>query len=239
MATPLMSSPMVVGQQLFTTSADQLHNLGERVETNDGRAYRYCKAGATTLVVGKLQQSAAELTNHQNLTPVAAAIGDTSVTVALGATAATANQYAGGYLVVTLTPGQGQQYKIKSHPAAALSTSVVLTLEDPIVVAITTSSRCDLVPNPYSAVVINPTTATSSPVGVAIFAITNGQFGWLQVEGPATIVADGAITVGVNVSASNAVAGAVEAAVTAQGAVGRALTGIADADHGAIMLNLG
>lgn len=234
----LTSAPLIGGQDLYTSSSVQLHRLGEYMVAGDGRAFRYCKAGGTALVPGKLYQAAAEITNHQNLTPSAAAIGDTSVTVTLGATAATANYYSGGYLNVTVTPGQGYQYKIKSHPAANGSATLVLTLEDPIKVALTTSSRIDLVPNPYSAVIVNPTTASSGAVGVAIHAVAASEFGWLQTKGAALVLADGAVTVGVNVSASNAVAGAVEAAVTAQGACGIAMTGIADTEYGVINLNL-
>lgn len=238
MATQVGPAVQIAAHGLFEESTTQRHRLGELVTAGDGRAYRYCKAGATALVPGKLQQAAAEATNHQNVAPAAAAIGATSVTVTLGATAATANQYAEGFLAITVTPGQGYQYKIKSHPAADASATLVLTLEDPIEVALTTSSRCDLSTNPYSAVVVNPTTATSAAVGVAVNNIAASSFGWLQVRGPAVVLADGALTVGVNVSASNAVAGAVEAAVTAQAACGVCITGIADTEYGMVNLNI-
>lgn len=217
----------------------QEHQLGARAKMADGRVFRYCKAGGTALVPGKLQQAPAEITNHQNLTPAAAAIGATSVTVTLGATAATANQYAGGWLIVTTTPGQGYQYKIKSHPAADASATLVLSLEDPILVALTTSSVVDLVLNPYSGVIVNPTTASSCPVGVAVYPITASYYGWIQTGGVATILSDGGSTVGTNVSASNATAGSVEAAVTGQAAVGVAVTGVATTEYGAFRLFLG
>lgn len=230
------SDILIAAADLTSNTSVQQHNVGERAVTPDGRSFRYVKAGAVDLVPGKLYQAQAEATGNQNLAVSAAAIGATTVTTTSTVTV-TANQYAGGFLVVTVTPGQGYSYKIKSHPAATAA-AVTLTLEDPIQVALTTSSRVDLVANPYSAVVVNPATATSSPVGVAVFPVTATYYGWLQVGGPAAVLADGAITVGVNVSASNAVAGAVEAAVTAQAAVGVALTGIADTEYGAVMLTL-
>ena len=210
--------------------------LGVPAVADDGRVFRYVKAGATALVVGNLQQASAEKTNHQNLTAPVAAIGATSVAVTLGATEAQANDYAEGFMVVTVTPGVGYQYRIKSHPAAAASASLTLTLEDPIEVALTATSRIDLVMNPFKDVIINPTTATSAPVGVAVYPITASQYGWIQTGGIATVLADGAITVGVNVSASNGTAGAIEAAVTAQAAIGYAITGIATTEYGTIML---
>lgn len=238
MASQLGADLVITAADLTSNTALQQHNLGERATTGDGRYFRYAKAGGVTLVPGTLQQAPVEVTNHQGLTPAAAAIGATSVTVTLGATAATANQYSGGWLMVTITPGQGYQYKILSHPAADASASLILTLSDPIVVALTTSSRVDLVLNPYSGVIINPTTATSAPVGVAVTAITNAQYGWIQVAGVACILSDGGSTVGTNVSASNATAGAVEAAVTAQAAIGVAVTGVATTDYGAFKLNI-
>lgn len=234
MATQITGSgPQVVGQTLFSSVATALHSLGEIVNTNDGRSFRYAKAGGTALAVGKLQQSQAETTAHQNLTSAAAAIGATETITS--AITVTANQYAGGYLLVTVTPGEGYQYKIKGH-AAVTSAAVTLTLDDSIQVALTTSSRYDLVANPYSAVIVNPATASSAPVGVAVYPVVASEFGWLQVKGVANILSDAGSTVGTNVSASNATAGAVEAAVTAQAAIGVAVTGVTTAEYGAFKL---
>lgn len=228
----------ITAADLTANTSNQMHKLGERAVTPDGRSFRYCKVGATSLVPGKLYQAPVEVTNHENLTPTAASIGDTTLTVTLGNTAATANQYAEGWVMVTVTPGQGYQYKIKSHPAASGSATLVLTLEDPIQVALTTSSRVDLVANPFSAVIVNPATATAAPVGAAVYPVTNAQYGWLQVGGPACLLADGAITVGTSLVASNAVAGAVEPLAGVQAAMGVAMTGIADTEYGAVMLTL-
>ena len=140
--------------------------------------------------------------------------------------------------MITVTPGQGYQYLIASHPAADASATLAISLSDPLIVALTTASNCDLVANPYSGIVVNPTTATSAPVGVAVTAVTAAQYGYVQVGGAACVLNDGGSTVGTNVSASNATAGAVEAAVTAQAAIGVALTGIASTEYGAILLSL-
>lgn len=241
MPTILSGAPMTFSQVLMSSSSIQEHELGARAESPDGRTFRYCLAGATALVPGKLQQAPAEDTAHQNLAvAAAAAIGATSVSVTLGASAATANQYAGGWLVVTTTPGQGYQYKIAAHPASAGSESITVELSDPIAVALTTSSVVDLVANPYSKVIINPTTLTSAPVGAAVYPIAAGEYGWLQTKGVCTLLADGANAVGSNLVASNGTAGAVEdaAAPGAQPLVGTALTGCATGEYGAVLLNL-
>jgi len=236
MSTQLTGAITVVAQQLHSESSTALHDIGSLVHSNDGRSYRYCKAGGTALVAGKLQQSSAEdTTNFQNLTCAVSSAGATSITTTSTVTL-TANKLAGGLLTVTAaTTGAGFLYKIKSH-AAATAAVVTFNLEDPVVVATTGTVTIDAAPNPYSAVIVNPTTASSAAIGVAIYNITAAYYGWLQVGGVASILNDGGSTVGTNVSASNATAGAVEAAVTAQGAIGIALTGVATTEYGLVKL---
>lgn len=232
----LTGAVTIAAQPIHSESSTQLHNLGELVFSNDGRAFRYAKAGATALVAGKLQQASAEdTTNLQNLTCAVSSAGATSITTTSTPTV-TANQVAGGLLTVTAaTTGAGFTYKIKSH-AAATAAAVTFNLVDPVVVATTGTVTVDVIPSPYSAVVVNPTTATSAPIGVAVYNITAAYFGWLQVGGVASILNDVGSTVGTNVSASNAVAGAVEAAVTAQAAIGVAVTGVANTEYGFVKI---
>ena len=230
----LSSASLVQPQDLYVSSTTAQTDLGQLAFTPDGRAFRYAYAGGVALVAGTLLQSAAETTGWENLTAVAASVGDTSISASSTITA-TANQLAGGYALITVTPGIGQMYGISGH-AAYSAAAPTINLTEPVRVALTTSSRIDLVASPYSGVIINPATATAAPVGVAVVATPINNYGWIQVGGVANILNDGGSTVGTNVSASNAVAGAVEAAVTAQAAIGVALTGISTTENGAIKL---
>lgn len=240
MATSFSALPMAAPLGPFVSSTVQEIGLGSKFYDQNGNAYRYCKVGGTALVAGKLYQAPAEVTNHQNLVTAAAAIGATSVTVTLGATAATANQYAGGYLVITITPGEGYKYLISSHPAADGSATLELTLEDPIQVALTTASNADLIPNLYKDVIINPTTASSCVVGAAVDVVAASSYGWLQVEGPCPVLVDDqTVTVGTLVSASNQAAGACEPFTGVQAPIGIAVTGGATTDYVTIKLNIG
>ena len=232
----LTSNPAAAAQVLFSSSATQMHDIGAQMVTPDGRKFRYCKAGATALVAGKLQQAPAEVTGDQNLTAVAAAAGATTV-VSTSTVTVTANQYAGGFVAVSVTPDVGRLYKIKSH-AAFTAAAPTFELEDALQNAWTTSTRFDLIANPYNGVVVNPTTATSMPVGAAIYNIAISEFGWLQTKGVANLLADGTVTVGTALVASNATAGAVEALTGVQAAVGNAVTGIATTEYGAVFLTL-
>lgn len=211
--------------------------LGTEFELPDGRKFRYARAGAAALVVGNVVQAAAEVTGNQNLAFAAAVLGATSVVTTTTVTV-TANQYAGGYVTVTVTPDLGATYRIKSH-AAATGATVTLVLEEGIRTAWTTATRADLVPNPFGAVIICATTPTSAPVGVAVNDLAINGYGWIQTYGPCNVLADAAgVTVGNQVSCSNATAGAVEAYVSGQQVIGRALTGITASQNGLIYLEI-
>lgn len=95
MATFFTSLPTTAPAGPFSASTVAEVGLGSKFYDQNGNAYRYVKVGGTATVAGKVYQAPAEITNHQDLVPAAAAIGATEVTVTLGATAATANQYAG------------------------------------------------------------------------------------------------------------------------------------------------
>lgn len=219
----LTANPQTAAQELLSASSVQLHDLGAQMVGNDGRKFRYVKAGATALVPGKLQQGPAVVANHQNIAvAAAAAIGAKSLTVTLGATAATANQYSGGLMFVNDEVGEGHTYKIKSHPAADASASLVITLEDGIIVALTTASQVSLWPNPYNGVIVHPTTATNAAVGVAVYPITAAYYGWVQTYGPVACLNDGNTAVGLGVAPSGATAGAVKTMAATLSQVGYA-----------------
>jgi len=209
MSAQLTSDPQGIGQPLYTSSSTQAHALGERAVTSDGRVFRYAKAGASALVAGNFIQAPAQVANHQNIAVAAAAIGATQITVTLGATAATAGQYAGGQAVVTITPGLGQAINILGNPAADASATLVLTLAEPLRVALTSSTRIDLVPNPYNGVIQVPVTTLTGPVvGVATYIIAASEFGWLQRAGACGALIAGTPAVGLAVGFPTSAAGA-------------------------------
>jgi hypothetical protein len=208
-------SPVGTGQDSFGSSATQLHPLGTKAETKDGRIFRYCQAGAVATVAGSLYQSAAPLTNHLANTPPAVAVGATSFSYTPGATAGAANLYAEGYLQVDTTPGNGYCYVVAGHDAITASTAFTLYLRDAIQVALTTSSRVGLSPNPYKNVIVTPTTNTAKVVGVPGTVIAISEYGWLQTRGPASVLINGTPAITAPVVNSGTTAGAVDKWTTA------------------------
>jgi len=222
-------------------TSTQEASLGQKAVDSGGRTYRYVKAGGTALVVGKLYDGPAAVANHTNVTAVLGTAGAKQITVTLGATAATADQYAGGVIVVNDVTGEGQTFTIKSHPAAALSTDLVLTLDDDetIVTALDTTSQATLIANQYSGLIIHAATETSIPVGVAVTAITAEYYGWIQTRGPVSCLHDATpAEIGEGVDASTTTDGCVTESVAPLLQVGVALVQGVSTEYNPIFLTL-
>lgn len=194
------------------------HMLGTRMQTRDGRVFHLCRMGAVAALPGKVYQSSVPVPNHLAQTPAAAALGATSVTITtLGATAATVNQYANGWMQVDTTPGEGVMYGIDSHLANAGSAALILNLvkDDPIQVALTSSSRVGLIANAYADVIVTPTTATGCIMGVPNGLCAAGSYCWLQTWGPCAVLINGTPGNGVAVVNGATTIGSVDVAAVA------------------------
>ena len=213
-----------------STDADLVTLVGSRWDLSDGREVVLAKAASgTTVAEGKLYQDAALVANHQNCDVTAVQAysnnGNTpaTVTITLGATAATANQYRGGYLAVVDGAGEGQLLKIASHPAADSAATLTLTLEDgPSTALSTTTSECSLIPPHCQDIIIHPTTPSNVPAGLAMYPIAASAYGFLLVKGIGNALGDATTpAVGCAISWSAATAGAIGATPYA----GNVLTG--------------
>lgn len=210
------------------TESDSSHNLGDRVALADRRSFRYLVAGASNISRGKLQQAAAPIANHANISTAATAIGAQTVTVTPGATAGAANLYSEGYMAVNDVDGEGSVYKIAGHPAIVASTAFALSLFDPIAnVALTANSQVTLVHNGFKNV-IEVATSTSRPAGVPLVSISAGDYGWAQTKGVAAVLCGTTRTLGAPQISSGATAGAVVDATDALGASAEVQVGVCD-----------
>lgn len=220
----------------FQTSTDTSLEtlLGSRWDLSDGREVALGQpASGTTVAEGKLYQNAALVANHQNcdVTAVQAysANGNVpaTVTITLGATAATANQYRGGYLAVVDGAGEGQLLKIASHPAADSAATLTLTLEDgPSTALSTTTSECSLLPATGNNLVIMPTTPSNAVFGLAMYPIAAESYGFFLTRGIGNALGDATTpAVGCAISWSAATAGAVGATPYAANVLSGAVIG--------------
>lgn len=194
----------------YKTSDYPQHQIGFKYETPTGDIFRYAKVGGSAISAGKLQLAPARKTNHDNVAVyAAAAIGAKKVTVTLGATAATADEYAGGKIVFSDVAPEGTSYIITGHPAADSSGTLELTLERPLIEAVTTSSEACLMHNTWNAVV-EGTESTSDPAGVPLVDAAAGDYVFLMTRGVTAVLADEAIDAGAWLTAGTGTAGAVE-----------------------------
>lgn len=236
----LSGSVQLFPSDIYDTSSSAELPVGTLGFTKDGRKFRYSLAGGVTLAAGKLCVAATVVANHQNMAVAsAAAVGVNTVTVTLGATAATENQYAGGYLTINDVDGEGISYLVAGHPAADASGSLVVTLVDEVQVALTTSSQASLDKNPWHSAVISVTDQADMPIGIPNVAITNAEYGWIQTHGVCSALADEAITAGAAITTGTGVAGAVEALDAAgEPDIGYALVAGVDTEYRAVYLTI-
>lgn len=194
------------------TGTTQLHPYGTRMVLPDNRVFYYGQTdGAQT--AGAICQSPVGIANHDmDLATNTASSGDKSVTVTVGGTAVTANQYADGYLYVNDGTGEGHIYKIRQHDAISSSGSGAINLYDgdAIATGFVAATIAGLAKNPYKDFIVYPTTSTGHAVGVAATDFDDDDFGWLQTWGPAAVLCDVAFVIGNHVRVSDGTAGSGE-----------------------------
>ena len=199
-------------QALHATSATAKHRLGTKRITDDGRTFRYAKAGAVALDPSKCGIGLQDTDNHVDIAMAkAAAVGAMQVTVTLGATLATVDQYRDGLLVVTDGTGEGYSYQIDSNPACDSAGDMVVTLKDTIRSALATSgTTVTLYPSFYNGVTVS-TAEENIVVGVPLVAVPINNYYWAQTGGLAVCLCGGTAPVGAWLCLDASVAGALHA----------------------------
>lgn len=188
MANPKLWTGVGSPQSIYESSTVQSHPIGSRAGLDDGRVFYYTRNAATEIDVGKVMSAEVPSVEFENESvAAAAAAGEKSVTVTLGATAVTLNEYAEGYLMINDAAGEGYTYKIDGHLAADGAASCVVSIYDEVQVALTTSSEYTLVKNPWADVVLAVAGSAHQVVGVPQTTIRASEYGWLQTWGAAAV----------------------------------------------------
>jgi len=188
-----MSFPNIIfgttGDQFRTTTAQEVEPVGTQLVLGDGRKFRYARKDTAAAVAGDIQSAPAAVANHTAQTPVAAVVGDRSISTALGAST-TADQYRDGYICIELGTGFGYTYSIPTH--GVIATGGAVPINETVQVAIpATAASVSLVSSVYRTCVVAPTTETGMIAGSAVKPIAASAYGWLQTRGMAncTVVA--------------------------------------------------
>ncbi len=195
-------------------------SMGARLVLPDERSYRFALNDGTVEVAGNLYQGVASVGGHvDDPVDTAQAVGDTQVNALLNATAAAVDIYAEGVVHIDAAPGEGYAYRISraftvgAAHAAATSTGVLtvnLAADESVQVALTTASDATFTRNRYHQILITAAPPTASLAGVSPGGCAADRFYWSQVGGPAAVLAEGTLLVGLPVQASQATAGAVQ-----------------------------
>lgn len=218
----------ISGQDLYTVSDVQLHAFGARGVDKYGDIYRYAKVGAVAAVAGKLYSAPTQKTNHHNVAASAAVTADgkvKKVTLTLGATAAVANEYAGGLLIANDNSPEGEFYRISGHPAADASATLEVTVEQPFKTSIATTSEFTLVHNTWNGSIVNAG-FTLRMAGVPAVDMTAAYFGWFKTKGVASVLIGTAATLGADLKADGS--GGVTDRTDALGASAEPVVAVAD-----------
>jgi len=181
------------------TSTSKRRALGTVLELPDGRQFKYALNGGTAIAAGALTASKVMVANHDmDLVTAATTAGSQTVTVTLGNTATTLNQYSDGYLYTNDGTAEGHIYRIKSNPVASGNATCVITLDDndKIIDALDSTTLSGLLENPYNEVVISPTTVTCRTVGVTPTSLAASEYGYLQTKGLASVLVSGTVVAG-------------------------------------------
>ena len=200
------------GFEKITTSA-QRQVLGAEMAFPDGRKFRYVANGGTAIGEGLVVASEAPAGNHDEdlVITTSPSVGDTTISITLGGTAAAKDLYAEGYLFFNLastTPHE--MYKIKGHALIASSGTGEITIDEPdgFQTAITAGTdTAGLIKSPYKDIVVAPAAVAGRFVGLTCADLEADYYGWVQVSGMATAKIDGTPAVGTLVGASSNHAG--------------------------------
>ena len=199
---PVSEGPQFAGNSIFEASATQLYKVGTKLELDDGRTFRYAKAGATALVQAYMAQAAVPLAKTINVVQAshAQAAGDRGkirCLVTTGGIAASEawtvdDGLAGGYLqCVKVSPSVlGDIYTIASSKMIS-ETIIELELTTPWRNAMLATGEVTLTMNKFFATVVVPKgTGTAVAVGVPACAVTANYWYWSQTKGPASLIVD-------------------------------------------------
>lgn len=232
-ANPANTPQTTAGTGGFDPSVQTL--VGSKWDTNNGQEVVLVQNGAVAIASGKLCQAPTEVTAFEKLamtipTAYPGTVGSTQILVTNGATVLNANQFQGGYLVVASSTGIGQTLEIAGNQAAAANATFVVTLVDPVQVALSATSTVSLLYNPYSGILISNHSTLGLPVGVSFYPLaastaptfsgTTGlltaagvaQYGFIATGGPIGCLIDAVTNVGYPLGPSTNTDGALNVA---------------------------
>ena len=174
-------------QGIYAISSTKKERIGTKRTLQDGRVFRYARAGASAALspafLGFALNTDADY--QYKAAPTAVAVGAREMTLTIGTAspAIAANFFEGGVFIVAAGTGLGEVYPIEGNSVVdASGTSIIVTLKEPLRTALTSAAYFRLVPSMWSAVV-ESSTEENVPVGTPLVTVTAAYYYWAQTKG--------------------------------------------------------
>ncbi len=211
-----------VEQETVQTHAVQTFPLGTRMHVDNGRIFRYSKAGSTAISTARVCQASKQEETLKNL--------HVSALTAAGAKALdlTYNRNTNldlgalseGIAFVNNGLGEGTIYHINSNHkfytpetptnVDKLTGILKIILERDTAVIHDTTTRVTIIRNIYDGITQSDAPQTEAVVGSTPVVVAANYYFWLQTGGPAVVLQSDEVLKGLPVSASNTTRGAVK-----------------------------
>ena len=197
----------------YVESLTQQFPLGSKIIKGES-GWQYVKNAAVALGIAvPTQGAAAPHAEFDNDIVVGAVAAIGALTVTLTSTAnlsnaplSTKDGFKDGFLIVNDGTGEGQGRKIKGHEAAQGTSNFIVTLYDPLTIALAITSEVGLIQHPCANVVATKAVMTNVFTGIPLIPITASYYFWAQMQGPTPVV-----TASVNVKGTKIIVGTVAA----------------------------
>ncbi len=163
----------------------QRYTVGTRAMSWDGSVLRYGKFGATSTSYQMAVWSNATSADV-SYEAIGAASAKGSKTVTISEASLAENQFAGGYILLFHATGDGKVYTILGNTASSGGV-VVLSLDQPLGVAVTTSDNYELYASPFADIRQGNSSSTKGFWGIPQALNTSGSYGWVKTWGPTFI----------------------------------------------------
>lgn len=226
--------------------------VGYKIETACGDVYRYAHFSEDVdrgvLVSQDISESSSRDGDNIVVAPASAqttsdgTLGSRFLEMTLASI--TADQFAGGKLVVTDDSGEGYTYDIVGNTATGdpASGNIRIELVRGLAVALDATSDTALIGSKYANLEIATAGTDYFVAGVSCASIdvSDKPFGWVQSKGVVGILQDNAVSNGDQVCISDSVSGAVKAqdSVTDEAKVGNCIDTGDSTGHGTFDINV-
>ncbi len=195
--------------------------LGSTLILPDGREYKFTLNDGTVEISGDAESCKNAVAGHTDVVATVAAIGATSVSGTMSATAAAVDIYTEGMVHVGDETGEGYSFRIKramtegaAHAAATSTGTLTVNFEagEKLQVAIDTTSDLTFTRNRYHSAMIHGSPPTALLTGISPGVCAASRFYWSQVKGYAACYVNtgNPVLAGLPVQASISVDGQIE-----------------------------